>query len=114
MNCRDPKEIAQVEELRDDRIGAFAPILSALISVIVLSVRVALKKPAAGWIFLGINACAQRSIPIETRSWILVNAPRREEGPEKRRWSQDSEDSLKTLILASIKSRQALELPVGL
>jgi hypothetical protein len=89
MNCRDPKEIAQVEELRDGRIGASAPILSALISVIVLSLRVALKKPVAGWIFLGINACAQRSIPIETRSWILVNAPRREKGPEKRRWSPD-------------------------
>ena len=52
MNCRDPEEIAQVEELRDSRIGSSAPILSALISVIVLSPRVALKKPAAGWIFL--------------------------------------------------------------
>ena len=48
MNCRDPEEIAQVEELRDSRIGSSAPILSALISVIVLSPRVALKKPAAG------------------------------------------------------------------
>jgi hypothetical protein len=91
----------------------FLGILTALVRSIILPVRVALNNRFAGEVS-GKNDCTRRPLFGETDSWTLLRAPRKEGNPTRRYWLKGSGNSLKTLILASTKSRRALEHQVEL
>src|SRR6516165_3098327 len=92
----------------------FLGILMDLVRSIIIPVRVALNNQFRDRKFLQKNDCTRRPPFGERDSWTLLRAPRKEGNPTKRHWSKGSGNSLKTLILASTKSRRALEHQVEL
>src|SRR3974390_1870096 len=58
-----------------------------------------------------LHLCSRSSDEMDL--WFLENDPRKQKRPERGRWSQDSDSSLKILISASIKSRHAWERLAG-